>query len=56
MRRLIVTALTLICVSRITPPGVRNRFVHDTDKGHMGIVDDVIKEARAFIAEIEQPK
>jgi len=36
--------------------GVRNRFVHYTDKGHMGIVDDVIKEARAFIAEIEQPK
>ena len=36
--------------------GVRNRFVHYTDKGHMGIVDDVIKEARAFIAEVEQAK
>lgn len=36
--------------------GVRNRFVHYTDKGHMGIVDDVIKEARAFIAEVEQQK
>ena len=34
--------------------GVRNRFVHYTDKGHMGIVDDVITEARAFIAEVEQ--
>jgi len=34
--------------------GVRNRFVHYADKGHMGIVDDVISEARAFIAEIEQ--
>ena len=34
--------------------GVRHRFVHYTDKGHMGIVDDVINEARAFIAEIEQ--
>jgi len=36
--------------------GVSHRFVHYTDKGHMGIVDDVIKEARAFIAEVEQPK
>ncbi len=36
--------------------GVRNRFVHYTDKGHMGIIDDVIKEARAFIAEVEQPR
>ena len=32
------------------------RYVHYTDKGHMGITDDVIKEARAFIAEVEQKK
>jgi hypothetical protein len=30
--------------------------VHYTDKGHMGITDDVIKEARAFIAEMEPKK
>jgi len=34
--------------------GVHTRFVHYTDKGHMGITDDVIKEARAFIAEMEK--
>jgi acetyl esterase/lipase len=34
--------------------GVRTRFVHYTDKGHMGIIDEVIKEARAFIEEIDQ--
>jgi acetyl esterase len=31
---------------------VRHRFVHHKDKGHMAITDDVIREARAFIAEI----
>ncbi len=36
--------------------GVYHRFVHFTDRGHMGITDDVIKEARAFIAEVEQRK
>jgi acetyl esterase/lipase len=35
---------------------VKTRFVHYTDKGHMGVTDDVIKEARAFIAEIESRK
>jgi acetyl esterase/lipase len=35
---------------------VKTRFVHYTDKGHMGIIDDVIKEARAFIAEVESRK
>ena len=35
-----------------------HRFVHYTDKGHMGITDDVIREARAFIAEtsVEQAR
>jgi acetyl esterase/lipase len=32
--------------------GVRSRFRHYTDKGHMGITDDVIREARAFIEEL----
>jgi hypothetical protein len=36
--------------------GVHHRFVHFTDRGHMGITDEVVKEARAFIAEIEQKK
>lgn len=30
---------------------VPTRFIHYTNKGHMGITDDVIKEARAFIEE-----
>jgi len=34
--------------------GVQTRFTHYTDKGHMGITDDVIRDARAFIAEVEK--
>jgi acetyl esterase/lipase len=34
--------------------GVTTRFTHYTDKGHMGITDDVIRDARAFIAEVEK--
>jgi len=34
--------------------GVYHRFVHYPDRGHMGITDEVIKEARAFIAEVEK--
>jgi len=37
----------------LTNAHVPHRFVHYTDKGHMGITDDVIKEARAFIMEQE---
>jgi acetyl esterase/lipase len=36
--------------------GTINRFVHYTDKGHMGITDLIIQEARAFIAEQEKKK
>jgi acetyl esterase/lipase len=43
-------------VERLENAGVRHRFVHYTDRGHMGITEDVIKEARAFIAEVEQRK
>ena len=42
--------------AKVKAAGVYTRYVHFTDKGHMGITDDVIKEARAFIAEIEQKK
>jgi alpha-L-fucosidase 2 len=35
---------------------VQTRFVHFKDRGHMGITDEVIKEARAFIAEVESRK
>ena len=43
-------------VEKLKAAGVQHRYVHFTDKGHMGITDDVIKEARAFIAEVEQKK
>jgi len=43
-------------VEKLKAAGVQHRYVHYTDKGHMGITDDVIKEARAFIAEVEQKK
>jgi len=43
-------------VDKLKAAGVTHRFVHYTDKGHMGITDDVIKEARAFIAEMEPKK
>jgi acetyl esterase/lipase len=42
--------------AKLKAAGVQTRFVHYTDRGHMGITDDVIKEARAFIAELEQKK
>jgi acetyl esterase/lipase len=34
--------------------GVRHRFVHYKDRGHMGLTDEVLKEAHAFIAEVEK--
>ena len=43
-------------VEKLKASGVQHRYVHFTDKGHMGITDDVIKEARAFIAEVEPKK
>ena len=43
-------------VEKLKASGVHHRFVHFTDRGHMGITDEVIKEARAFIAEVEQRK
>lgn len=43
-------------VGRLTAANVPHRFVHYTDRGHMGITDDVIREARAFITEMEPKK
>lgn len=43
-------------VDKLKASGVHHRFVHFTDRGHMGITDEVIREARAFIAEVEQRK
>jgi acetyl esterase/lipase len=43
-------------VEKLKTAGVVHRYVHYTDRGHMGITDEVIKEARAFIAEVEKKK
>ncbi len=43
-------------VGRLKAANVPHRFVHYTDRGHMGITDDVIREARAFITEMEPKK
>ena len=43
-------------VGKLRAAGAAHRFVHFTDRGHMGITPEVVKEARAFIAEVEQRK
>jgi acetyl esterase/lipase len=43
-------------VAKLKAAGVPHRFVHYTDRGHMGITEEVIKEARAFITEQEPKK
>lgn len=43
-------------VEKLKAAGVPHRFVHFTDRGHMGITEEVVKEARAFIAEMEPKK
>ena len=35
---------------------IQNRFVHYTDRGHMGLTEEVLREARAFIDEVEKKK
>ena len=42
--------------AKLKAAGVPHRFVHYTDRGHMGITDEVITEAREFIAEMEIKK
>jgi acetyl esterase/lipase len=42
--------------AKLKANNVPHRFVHFTDRGHMGITEEVIKEARAFIAEVEPKK
>lgn len=43
-------------VGKLKAAGVQHRFVHYADRGHMGITEEVIKEARAFITELEPKK
>ena len=43
-------------VEKLKAAGVAHRFVRYTDRGHMGITDEVVKEARAFIATVEPKK
>lgn len=40
-------------VGALEAAGVMHRFVRYQDTGHMGIIPDVVSEARAFIAEVE---
>jgi acetyl esterase/lipase len=39
--------------AKLKAAGAVHRFVRYTDRGHMGITDEVIAEARRFIAELE---
>ena len=43
-------------VAKLKAAGVQHRFVHYADRGHMGITEEVIKESRAFLAEVEPKK
>ena len=43
-------------VEKLKTAGVTHRFVRYADRGHMGITDEVVKEARAFIATVEPSK
>lgn len=41
-------------VEALKKANATHRFLHSTDKGHMGITDYVIKEARQFIREVSK--
>jgi alpha-L-fucosidase 2 len=41
-------------VAALKKAGAPHKFLHSTDKGHMGITDYVIAEARAFIREVTE--
>jgi acetyl esterase/lipase len=43
-------------VEKLKAAGVAHHFVRYADRGHMGITDEVVKEARAFIATMEPKK
>jgi dipeptidyl aminopeptidase/acylaminoacyl peptidase len=43
-------------VEKLKAAGVAHRLVRYTDRGHMGITDEVVKEARAFITTVEPKK
>jgi acetyl esterase/lipase len=39
--------------AKLAAAGVMHRFLHYQDRGHMGATEDVLKEVKAFIAEVE---
>lgn len=41
-------------VKALDTANVRHKFVHYKDRGHMGLTDEVLQEARAFIAELDK--
>ena len=41
-------------VQALEKASVLHRFVRYADRGHMGITEEVVQEARAFIAEVEE--
>jgi alpha-L-fucosidase 2 len=43
-------------VEALKKANVQVKFIHYKDRGHMNVTDEVVQEARAFIAEIEQKK
>jgi len=43
-------------VDALKKANVQVKFIHYKDRGHMNVTDEVVQEARAFIAEIEQKK
>jgi acetyl esterase/lipase len=44
----------LAMVEALEGAGVPHRFVHYTDRGHVGLTDEVVAEMLAFIAEVER--
>ncbi|HUE96893.1 MAG TPA: prolyl oligopeptidase family serine peptidase [Longimicrobiaceae bacterium] len=41
-------------VRALEAAGVRHRFVHYTDRGHVALTEEVLQEMHAFIAEVER--
>jgi len=39
-------------VKALAAAKVRHKFVHYTDRGHVGLTDEVLQEARTFIAQL----
>jgi acetyl esterase/lipase len=41
-------------VKALAAAGVKHRFLHYKDRGHMGATEEVLKEVKGFIAEVER--